>query len=836
MVRVRRRQLVGLARATAVAVFVATVMLGYLGVRLYQDSIALRASPLDNVQWSISRLEIAAQRFRATLLDPDAPLAEVRTRFDVFYSRVALIRNGDQFAPLRNDAESAAQLQRLIAFLDDATPLIDGPDADLAASRPALAAALIPVHQAAASLALRGNAFYTAVAAARLRAFETLVLEAAIIAVGLIIILATTLIFLISRDRLARSKQREAAASNARLKAIASVALDPIIVADAKGRVIEYNDAAKQVFGYSRDDAMGEEMASLFIPPEMRDAHRDGMARYLADRVPHVIGKGRLELESMRKSGERFPVELAVGEAQEADGKPIFVGFMRDISRRKATEAELTEARDAALAADRAKSQFIAVMSHEMRTPLNGVLGVLDLLGDTKLDVTQAEYVDVATRSGEILLRHINDVLDITRIEAGRIEFSQESLSIGDLLQEVASVARPGAKMGGSTIIVDPGDAPETAVGDPHRIRQVLLNLAGNAVKFAGGGEIRISARRVGGAAHTDKLEFAVEDRGPGIPVEDQGRIFDDFITLDTAYSRSAGGSGLGLSICRRIVQAMGGEIGLESTPGLGSRFWFRLDLARPDGAAAPPPKPSVADRTGKPLDVLIVEDNEVNRMVARRMLTAEGHKVTEASDGVEGVALAGVRKFDVILMDISMPRMDGVEATRHISATGANVGTPVIGLTAHGAPAEMDHFLAAGMVACLAKPLRRGELARTLAAHADGVVETARQDDAPVIDPEVFDEFIAVLPAEEVNAVVGKVLQEMEAAAAELPDTPLEALAERAHRTAGAVALIGAAQAHAALSVIEAEAKNGRVDEALIADGCERLIEAASVVREFVG
>ena len=155
MVRVRRRQLVGLARATAVAVFVATVMLGYLGVRLYQDSIALRASPLDNVQWSISRLEIAAQRFRATLLDPDAPLAEVRTRFDVFYSRVALIRNGDQFAPLRNDAESAAQLQRLIAFLDDATPLIDGPDADLAASRPALAAALIPVHQAAASLALR---------------------------------------------------------------------------------------------------------------------------------------------------------------------------------------------------------------------------------------------------------------------------------------------------------------------------------------------------------------------------------------------------------------------------------------------------------------------------------------------------------------------------------------------------------------------------------------------------------------------------------------------------------------------------------------------------------
>ena len=827
-----------LGKAVVAAITLAVLLLGFLGFKLYQDALAFRASPQDNVQWTVSRLEVEALRLQNSLLSTETPVSAVRKRFDVFYSRVGLLQNGDLFAALRTDPEFAARLTSITGFLNRATPLIDGDEAELSVNRRALAAEIEDVRDDAAALALRANTFFTAAATVRVAAFERLVLGVAGLTAALILILAATLLVLTSRSRLAAKKQREAATSAARLEAIAEVALDPIIVADAEGRVVEYNKAAERVFGYSRAEALGAKMTDLFIPPEMREAHEAGMERYLRHGDPHVIGAGRLELEALRKSGERFPVELAVGEAREGTGgAPIFVGFLRDISRRKEIEAELTSARDAAMAADNAKSRFIAVMSHEMRTPLNGVLGILDLLSGTDLDVRQAEYVDVATTSGEILLRHINDVLDITRIEAGRIEIQQEPMSIEALLAEVSAVGRPGAAARGTTIAVETTGLPPSLTGDAHRIRQVLLNLVGNAVKFTENGTIRIAAERIGGSATSVQIEFSVTDDGVGIKAEDQERIFDDFVTLDAEYTREASGSGLGLSICRRVVAAMGGTIGVESEPGKGSRFWIRLHLqaaARDDKVSEPENEATEATAPGAPLSVLLVEDNEVNRLVAGRMLEIEGHSVTEARDGAEGVAAAAHEKFDVILMDISMPRMDGVEATRRILATGANSETPIIGLTAHVSPTEHADFIEAGMSRCITKPLRRGDLKKVLAAHGGSATERAAYEDAdpPTIDEEVFDEFSSTMPAEMILCVA----RELAEAANELSALEGERLTARAHSAAGSAALVGASRAHRALSIVEATAKTGRRDDVEIEKAKAALEEVAHILREFAG
>ena len=335
---------------------IAIIVLGYLSYRLYEDASVLRSSPHDNVQWSLSRLEVETYKLQAALSDPSVDLIEVQKRYDIFYSRVALIRGGDLFGALRRDVEGGNELSRFTQFLEHTTPVIDGPDGDLETQRKDLWIQLRGLSGAAAALSLRGNALFLEQASARGDALAKHTIRAAVIAMALITLLVTSLIVLFSRSRLVERTQRLAAANDARLAAIAGVALDPIIISDAQGRVIEYNDAAEFVFGFHRAEALGKKMSDLFIPDDMQEAHETGMKRYLREGKAQVVGKGRLELSAVRRSGERFPVELAVAEAREAEGgEPIFVGFMRDISQRKAAEADLMEARDAAMAADRAK-------------------------------------------------------------------------------------------------------------------------------------------------------------------------------------------------------------------------------------------------------------------------------------------------------------------------------------------------------------------------------------------------------------------------------------------------------------------------------------------------
>ena len=380
---------------------------------------------------------------------------------------------------------------------------------------------------------------------------------------------------------------------------------------------------------------------------------------------------------------------------------------------RVAHAAEATAAQ-----ASQAKSQFLAAMSHEIRTPLTGVLGMADLLAAADLPEKERRYADAIRTSGRHLLSVINDILDFTRIEAGKIELEQVDFSIPEVIESVRSLMAPQAAERGLTLKLDLTSPPDLVVqGDPTRLRQVLLNLVGNALKFThqGGVIVRTASRPADGNGMV-LLRFEVQDTGIGIAPDKQGNLFESFTQADRSTSRTYGGSGLGLAICKRLVQAMGGTIGVESTPGRGSTFWFEIPFARGDAAAAA--KRSTSEPASiRPLRVLVVDDVAVNRELLEEMLARHGHEVLLAEDGAAAVELAARERPDVVLMDVQMPVMDGMEATRRIRRLPPPAGAvPILALTANVMAAERERYLACGMDRCLTKPVVWPDLFATLA------------------------------------------------------------------------------------------------------------------------
>ncbi len=522
---------------------------------------------------------------------------------------------------------------------------------------------------------------------------------------------------------------------------------NPVYFKDRLGRYIGCNRACEQLFGLRREDWLGR---------TVRDLAPHEMAREEDDRDEALYESGGIqtyETQVQLASGEMrdvlFSKTLFTGAQGSVGG---ILGVITDITEQKRGEAVLREAKTAAEAASRAKSEFLANMSHEIRTPMNGIMGLVDLTLETPLNDNQRRYLSLVKSSATSLLNIINDILDLSRIEAGRMSVEQLAFDVRTVLQEATAPLELRAREKGLSLqcTVAP-DVPAQLLSDPLRLRQILVNLVGNAIKFTRQGRIDVSAWPEG-QGHGAVLHLCVADTGVGIAPDKLERIFESFTQADNSTTREFGGTGLGLTISRRLAQALGGRLWAESEPGRGSRFHLSLPLLQPEASVVPPASTrewvaaaalntnvsrdkarsrfettayrgldeleAPFDDDGEHgLDVLLIDDHAVNRFIATSLIRRFGHRVTSAVTADEALALCASRPFDLIFMDIQIPGMSGVELTHRIRALEAQHGTscPIVALTAHAMPLDRTRCIEAGMDDYLTKPLEQERLQSVL-------------------------------------------------------------------------------------------------------------------------
>jgi len=485
-----------------------------------------------------------------------------------------------------------------------------------------------------------------------------------------------------------------------------------VFITDESGRYQEVNAAAARITGYTAAELLAMGIPDL-LPPEARAAGEEHFQRLR--QTGHAVGENAFR----RKDGS---IGYWVVDAVRLSGSRC-LGFVTETTERKSLESNLLKALESAESANRAKSEFLAVMSHELRTPLNGVLGFAELLSMTPLGEEQRSYTQTIKSSGAHLLQVVNDILDFSSIEKGRMAMEEKSVLIFELLESACTASRKAAENKGLAFHVETAaGVPPQIIGDARRIRQILINLLGNAIKFTvrGGVGLRLEPGEESGLRF---LDFSVDDTGPGIPPEVISRLFNPFTQGDSTLRRPFQGTGLGLAISQRLARAMGGLITVRSTVGEGSRFVFRLPFKAcgPDASepAAPGGCQEFAKPSGESRPVLVVDDDDISSSLADKMLHALGYGAEFCKNGLEAVEVFAPGKFSAILMDMQMPVMDGIAATKKIRAIEA-VGrerTPIIALTANVMPGHRESCLAAGMDDFLSKPFSRTELAAKLAA-----------------------------------------------------------------------------------------------------------------------
>ncbi|GAA2738615.1 hypothetical protein GCM10009867_30670 [Pedococcus aerophilus] len=494
-----------------------------------------------------------------------------------------------------------------------------------------------------------------------------------------------------------------------------------VVITDELGRIEWVNDAFTRRTGYDLADVVGSAPGSLLQGPDTDPATVAFMRDRLAALHPFTC-----EVLNYSRTGEPYWVALEVRPILEETGHVTgFVAVQSDVTKRRLTEDALRAAKETAEETARAKEQFLANMSHEIRTPLNAVLGLTELLLDTDMGEEQRLYVTTAYQSGVHLLALVNDILDFSALESGRLELESTAADVRAVIAQVFAMLTPIADRAGLALTWEADGVPSSVLTDVVRLRQLLINLVGNGLKFTPHGSVSVRAsfrpdpsRLAIGDQRAGDLVLEVADTGVGIPADRLDRIFGAFTQGDASTTRTHGGTGLGLAICRRIAQRLGGDIAVVSTPGTGSTFTVTVPVTASDAVAGT----EVETRDGTAaegggqlgLAVLLAEDDRVNQMVATRMLRRLGIEVDVAADGVEALEAAAAKDYDVILMDVNMPNLDGLSATRQLrQRTGHQ--PRVVALTANAAEGDRDKVMAAGMDEYLSKPYTLHDLRQVL-------------------------------------------------------------------------------------------------------------------------
>ncbi|MEX0702985.1 MAG: response regulator [Planctomycetales bacterium] len=506
-------------------------------------------------------------------------------------------------------------------------------------------------------------------------------------------------------DELANSEQRT--------RSIIECAFDAFISIDEDSVIREWNPQAERIFGWSRAEVVGRPLAETVIPAEYRAAHKCGVEKFLATGHGPVLNQ-RLELAAQRRDGSTFPIEFSIFPTRQG-GRYFFNAFIQDITERKRVADELRQAKEAAEQASRAKSEFLANMSHEIRTPMNGIIGMTDLLLETDLSPEQRDDMEVVRDSAGSLMSVINDVLDFSKIEAGKLDLEEVPFSLQNCLADtMKSFALRAHRKGLEIAYRVAPDAPNGLIGDPGRLRQILTNLVGNAVKFTDAGEIVLEAEVEAAGAETARLHFTVTDTGIGIAADKQALIFEAFAQVDGSTTRKHTGTGLGLAITARLVNMMNGRIWVESQEGRGSRFHFTCEFRVTRDSVYGQQGVGPHDLRGLP--VLVVDDNDTNRQILEQMLRGWGMEPAcvggagEALEAMEQARRDG-RRFSFVLLDSQMPQVDGFVLAERLRDAFDLADVAIMMLTSADRQGDIDRCRRLGLERYLTKPISQSQL-----------------------------------------------------------------------------------------------------------------------------
>ena len=552
---------------------------------------------------------------------------------------------------------------------------------------------------------------------------------------------------LIGTDNTARKQAEEAlrkagALHERRVAGIVDSAMDAVISIDGEQRIVMFNAAAEKMFACPSAQALGQAL-ERFVPVGSRAAHAGYVLAFgrTGVRVNSRSMRSQEALLALRADGTEFPIEAAISQI-EVGGQKLYTVILRDITERKQYEESLREASHKAEQSSRAKSEFLADMSHEIRTPLNTVTLLTYVLGRTSLNEQQLGYLAKIKLASKSLLEVVNNVLDLSKIEAGELIVERAPFKLRSLLKDLTDVMAVQADAKAIAFEIDaPDDLPETLEGDALRLKQILTNLLSNAIKFTERGGVKLRVRLLAAASTRITLGFVVQDTGIGIAPDVQARLFAPFAQADSSITRRFGGTGLGLSIVRRLVKLMGGEVGLDSTPSAGSKFSVVLDFA----LAAPEALARFEDSSAAPgehallgVSVLVVDDSTINRDGIKSILELEGAQVELAHNGQEAFERlqAEPRAFDVVLMDLQMPVLDGHEATRRIRLELGLADLPIIAVTADALGSQREQAAAAGMNDYIIEPFDARVLVSRILRHVKPASDRLKQqlDGTPAI------------------------------------------------------------------------------------------------------
>ncbi|HRV62858.1 MAG TPA: ATP-binding protein [Albidovulum sp.] len=774
-----------------------------------------RSAIEDRVLWNIGQAEVELGALEAALADAQlypqtGDLDRVKRAFDIFYSRIKIIEEGAAYKDLRESAEFDANLAAIRAFLDRNVAKIDGPDDQLQGALDSLHVDVNAIRSTVRQIVLHTVSLRTQFADSIRSTLVTTLIQLGALGALLIVVLVLSTLFVLRLSRSAELRAQRIGETKSRIEAILTRTSGAVITVSQDGIVTDFNRAAERMFGIAAADALDRHIADVAIDEDLKTAIRRVKQSAAGSDITLAANLSEQITQARRKDGQLFPVKASISVLKSEAGRMVLV-WISDITERLQREQALKEALESALAGENTKARMLSLMSHEIRTPLNGLIGALQVLGETRLTDRQQKIIGTMQTSCDILMSHVNSVLDISRIDAKGIETTQEPFNVENVAREVYENQVHAAHLAGNTLVVENMIAGEpTYLGDARMIRQTLINLVSNAIKFTHGGVIHI--RSTEGA--DGGFEIAVQDTGIGIAPENLARIFDDFVTIDGRYERSAGGTGLGLGLSRRLAEMMGGSLTVSSTLGKGSTFLLSLPgAARTSAPVAAPQGAEEATPPSRPLRILVAEDNLINLEILTELLVADGHHVTAARDGQEAVRLARREAFDMILMDISMPVMNGADATREIrGAPGPCSAVPIVAVTAYAQASEVEGFLAAGMTAALAKPISRARLRQLL---AELTTDSAPAPGIAAIEEENLRDLIEALGIQRISKIASEIDTDLQALVSRMNNpnaAPAErnGLAQDAHKLAGAVAMLGAHRTRDTLVAIESSLKEG--------------------------